>query len=164
MTFKYLTLILIIEVGGRSYERRQSQERVCGASGGGCQKKITSSSEAAAGGEAVDAPVSGDRTRNLSGNLGRLRDVAASANAAHNEESLCDSKLVELFFINLRITAPNFYECQKLPYYWATNVCYHNTDLAGRLVQAMVPGRGLLALAARQLQRQLLFYHLLEHE
>uniref|UniRef100_A0A2H1WCE8 SFRICE_028109 n=1 Tax=Spodoptera frugiperda TaxID=7108 RepID=A0A2H1WCE8_SPOFR len=30
----------------------------------------------------------------------RLRDVAASAHAAHDEESLCDSKLVELFSIN----------------------------------------------------------------
>ncbi|KAF9809282.1 hypothetical protein SFRURICE_015745, partial [Spodoptera frugiperda] len=33
----------------------------------------------------------------------RLRDVATSAHAAHDEESLCDSKLVELFSINIRI-------------------------------------------------------------
>uniref|UniRef100_A0A2H1VIB3 SFRICE_005546 n=1 Tax=Spodoptera frugiperda TaxID=7108 RepID=A0A2H1VIB3_SPOFR len=33
--------------------------------------------------------------------LGMLSDVAASAHAAHDEESLCDSKLVELFSINL---------------------------------------------------------------
>uniref|UniRef100_A0A2H1V080 SFRICE_000693 n=1 Tax=Spodoptera frugiperda TaxID=7108 RepID=A0A2H1V080_SPOFR len=32
----------------------------------------------------------------------RLRDVVVSAHAAHNEESLCDSKLVVLFFFNLR--------------------------------------------------------------
>ncbi|KAF9797479.1 hypothetical protein SFRURICE_005955, partial [Spodoptera frugiperda] len=32
----------------------------------------------------------------------RLRDVAASAHAIHDEESLCDSKLVELFSINVR--------------------------------------------------------------
>ncbi|KAF9796050.1 hypothetical protein SFRURICE_006829 [Spodoptera frugiperda] len=31
-----------------------------------------------------------------------LRDVAASAHATHDEESLCDSKLVELFSINIR--------------------------------------------------------------
>ncbi|KAF9803984.1 hypothetical protein SFRURICE_019180 [Spodoptera frugiperda] len=31
--------------------------------------------------------------------MSRLRDVAASAHAAHNEEYLCDSKLVELFSI-----------------------------------------------------------------
>ncbi|KAF9794683.1 hypothetical protein SFRURICE_019561 [Spodoptera frugiperda] len=32
----------------------------------------------------------------------RLREVAASAYAAHDEKSLCDSKLVEFFSINLR--------------------------------------------------------------
>ncbi|KAF9819280.1 hypothetical protein SFRURICE_000271, partial [Spodoptera frugiperda] len=29
--------------------------------------------------------------------VGRLREVTAFAHAAHDEESLCDSKLVELF-------------------------------------------------------------------
>uniref|UniRef100_A0A2H1WEE1 SFRICE_030476 n=1 Tax=Spodoptera frugiperda TaxID=7108 RepID=A0A2H1WEE1_SPOFR len=33
--------------------------------------------------------------------LGGLHDVAASAHAAHDEESLCDSKLVELSTINI---------------------------------------------------------------
>uniref|UniRef100_A0A2H1VIS6 SFRICE_009487 n=1 Tax=Spodoptera frugiperda TaxID=7108 RepID=A0A2H1VIS6_SPOFR len=35
--------------------------------------------------------------------LFRLRDAAASANAIHDEESLYDSKLVELFSINHRL-------------------------------------------------------------
>uniref|UniRef100_A0A2H1V6Q8 SFRICE_024490 n=1 Tax=Spodoptera frugiperda TaxID=7108 RepID=A0A2H1V6Q8_SPOFR len=33
----------------------------------------------------------------------RMRDVAASAHAAHDEKSLCDSKLVEHFSINVHI-------------------------------------------------------------
>ncbi|KAF9815732.1 hypothetical protein SFRURICE_009249, partial [Spodoptera frugiperda] len=44
----------------------------------------------------------------LCGLLSRLRDCAASAHAAHDEKSLCDSKLVELFSINgeILMTSP----------------------------------------------------------
>ncbi|KAF9795923.1 hypothetical protein SFRURICE_003846 [Spodoptera frugiperda] len=44
----------------------------------------------------------------------RLRDVSASAPAVHNEESFCDSKLVELFSIYLPMT-------RQISVFW----CFH---------------------------------------
>ncbi|KAF9794430.1 hypothetical protein SFRURICE_017353, partial [Spodoptera frugiperda] len=44
-------------------------------------------------------------------------DVAASAHTAHDEESLCDSKLIAVFFINLRenhpVTSPDLSEARE---------------------------------------------------